>query len=472
MDDKKIKKLRELISKYNYKVLVYAHYPHKNYWQVDFPESKFKESLLLLANERKDYPLMLYVHIPFCNVQCFYCTCHSCLPDSYNEIKNYLEYLYKEFDLMIDFFNKNSIKPNIKEIHIGGGSPTILKKEDFDRLMEKISLLADLKNIREFSIEIDPRFVSKDMMKYYSEKGINRISFGIQDFDLNVQKAINRVQPESIVKKLMTPEIRNYFSQGINFDMLVGLPNQTVESIKKTIEALLKLSPDRVCFSYLGFFPEHAKHQLIMIDGKNGRPARLPDEYERRLIFLAGAEMLINNGYIRTGYDHFAKATDELIDSLKQRKMKWNALGVTTGDYSDTLAIGASSTNTIGNYYSQNLYYKEGYIERIKENKFPVYKGYVLDDDDIKRREVVQSIRNFLRLDYDEMSKRLGIDFKEYFKDEISKLKEFVEDGIISLNGNGFDVTEIGIEFVLYICRIFDKYIMENKKPNFEQQED
>jgi oxygen-independent coproporphyrinogen III oxidase len=463
MDENKIKKIKELCSKYNYRARVYAHYPHKDFWNMDFNEDDYKKSLLQLKDKNKDSSAMLYVHIPFCKIQCFYCCCHTCIPEDYKEIRNYLDYLFKEFDLLHDFFKENSINPNIREIHIGGGSPTILTKDDFNALIEKIGTIVDLKNIREFSLEIDPRFIDKDKLKYYSTKGINRVSFGIQDFDPDVQKAINRVQPPEILEKILTPDVRNYFSHGINFDMLCGLPNQTVESTKRTFETLLKFSPDRVCFSYLGFFPKHAKHQLIMIDGKNGRPTKLPDYIETKMIFLKGTEMLMNSGYTRTGYDHFAKSTDNLTESLKKGKMTWNSLGVTTGDYSNTIAVGGNATGTIGNAYSQDLYYKEGYIEELEKGKLPVYRGYVLNEDDLKRREVIQLIRNYGKINYHELGEKLNIDFKEYFKEEIMSLKEFADDGILIYDENGFEITEIGMEFILYVCMKFDNFLKNNE---------
>ncbi len=465
MEETTKKKIKRLMEKYNYRTYVYAEYPHKSYWTKEFYEDMYKKALLTLGSEKKDSPLMLYIHIPFCKIQCFYCTCHTYITNDYQKVKDYLDSLYKELALLKDFFNENSIKPNFTEIHIGGGSPTLLKEEEFDVLIKNISELVEINKLREFSLEIDPRTIDKERLRYYSKKGINRISFGIQDFESDVQKAINRVQPFELVEKLMTPEIRNIFSHGINLDILCGLPNQTTETIKRTFEKIIHLSPDRVCYSFLGFFPEYAKHQYLMFDGKNGRPNRLPDKYERRIMFMTGVEMLLKNGYIRTGYDHFTKSTDEIVESLKKGKMRWNALGITTGDYRDIIAIGACSTNTIGKYYSQNLYYNEGYIEAVNEMKFPVYKGYVLNEEEIIRREVIQTIRNYGKINYDEMGKKLKIDFKKYFKKELEGLEGFEKDGILKKDDAGFEITDLGIEFVLFVCGNFDSFLKDNKIP-------
>ncbi|MBR9705314.1 oxygen-independent coproporphyrinogen III oxidase [Candidatus Pacearchaeota archaeon] len=454
--------LKKLLDKYDYRSFVYAEYPHKSHWKETFSDDDFKDSLLTFKEEKKDSPLMFYVHIPFCNVQCFYCTCHTCITSKYEEIKEYLNYLYKEIDLIKDFLNKNEIKLNVKEIHIGGGSPTLLNESDFDTLINKIQSIIDLDNLREFSIEIDPRNISEEKLVYYRKKGINRISFGIQEFDKSVQKAINRIQPVEVVEKLLTQNIRNLFPHGINFDILVGLPNQTIDSITKTFDTIVKLSPDRICYSYLGFFPKYSKHQLVMVDGKNGRPTTLPNNIEKRLMFLKGAQILENNNYVRVGFEHFAKKTDQVVKALKEGKLKWNALGITTGDYTDVLAIGASGSNTLGKYYSQNNYLKEGYYEKLNENKFPIFKGYILNKDDEIRRDVAQYIRNYNKLDYKFIEDKHNIKFNEYFKSEIEKFNEFEKDKILTITDCGFEITEIGREFVLFVCGIFDKYYTNN----------
>ena len=219
--------------------------------------------------------------------------------------------------------------PNFTEIHLGGGSPNVLRNTDFRALIDRLGSLADMKNIKEFSIEIDPREVTEDKLLFYHECGVNRLSFGIQDFDPDVQKAINRVQPPELVEKLLTDKVRRSFDKGINFDLLCGLPLQTTESIRRTLDQVVKLAPDRICFNYLHYSPKFAKHQQLMIDGKNGRPTRLPDLYERKMIFNEALSVLLDNGYVRTGYEHFAKPNDEVVRALLDKKLHWNSLGVT-----------------------------------------------------------------------------------------------------------------------------------------------
>jgi oxygen-independent coproporphyrinogen-3 oxidase len=381
------------------------------------------------------------------------------ITNDYERIKNYLDFLFLEIDLFCKFFEENSIIPNFTEIHIGGGSPTILQEKEFGQLLEKLQLIVDLKNLSEFSIEIDPREVNIEKIKFYHTKGIDRISFGIQDFDPDVQKAINRVQPPELVEKLLTPEVRKRFEKGINFDIICGLPLQSQESIRRTFERIVKISPDRICFNYLHYSPKFYKHQMIMIDARNGRPTKLPDVYERKMIFTEALNILLKNGYVRTGYDHFAKPDDEVAKAMKNKTMHWNALGVTSGRYSDVIGIGPHSWSTIGNYYSQNVYELPLYEAAVTKGRFPIYRGYKLNKDDIIRREVIQALRNFFFLDFNDVEKKYNIDFKKYFKEEIVSLAEFIKDGIAELSDKAITITELGQQFTNIVCMNFDSYI-------------
>ena len=243
--DSDMTQLNQLLKKYTNIYSMYVEYPHKSVWTADLGDAALGGALGNLFSKDKNAPLLLYVHIPFCPTQCFYCTCHTYLTRNYERVREYLRQLYSEVDLYRGIFDKCGVKPAFREIHLGGGSPGMLHKEEFDRLLEKLGSVADLKNLSEFSIEVDPRAANVEMLRYYHEKGINRISLGVQDFDPDVQKAINRVQPAELVENLLTPEIRRYF-HGINFDIMWGLPKQTRATFKKTIETTIRLSPDRI----------------------------------------------------------------------------------------------------------------------------------------------------------------------------------------------------------------------------------
>ncbi len=437
---------------------MYTEYPHKRYWSKEFGSKEFQTVLKSWHTNGETPPTMLYIHIPFCEQFCWFCTCSMKVTKNYQRIKNYIELLYLEIDLLQDFFIQNGIRFNIREIHLGGGSPTLLREEEFDKLIEKIGSIVDLKNLGEFSIEIDPRKVDKDRMQYYHQKGINRISFGLQDFDLNVQKAINRIQPPELIENLLTPEIRKLFKNGVSFDIICGLPLQTEKSIRETFERIVKISPDRICLNFLHYVPEFAKHQTIMADGCDGRPSQLPDMYERKDLFVEALGILLEGGYIRTGYDHFAKPTDSLSGTMEDRTMHWNALGVTPGVCHDVIGLGTSSISTIGDYYIQNFYEVPSYKGAVMNEVFPVYRGYGLDRDDIIRRDIIRTLRNFFFLDCSDIERRYDIEFKEYFEDELSALADFVKDELVEIRDDTIIITELGHQFANLVCRVFDAY--------------
>lgn len=449
----------KLVRKYNFRAFMYVEYPHRSFWSKEFNHQNYRSALTTLFMNKKDVPLMLYVHIPFCRTRCFYCLCHTFITCDYTKIKDYLTGLFAEISLLRDFLASNSVEYNFQEVHLGGGSPTLLQEKEFIRLKEELQRLVDFKKLREFAIEVDPRMVDKERMKFYHRMGINRISLGVQDLDPKVQKAINRLQPPDIIENLLTPEIRAYFDNGINFDIIYGLPWQTAKSIRRTFERLVKISPDRICLSYLHYSPKFARHQRVMIDGRQGRPGRLPDQYERKMLFLEAMKVLMDNGYVRTGYDHFAKSTDAVVKAMQRQEMGWNALGVTAGRYSDVIGIGPSSVSTIGSYYFQNVFDLPDYKTAVTRGKFPVYRGYRLSEDDLIRRSIIQTLRNFFVLDFNEIEKKYSLNFKEYFKDELAALAGLIKDEIVEVADSTMRITGLGRQFADIVCAVFDRYV-------------
>ncbi|MDA8560524.1 oxygen-independent coproporphyrinogen III oxidase [Nitrospinae bacterium] len=455
----KKEQIDKLVERYGATGFMYTEYPHKRFWDKNCGDEQFKSALATEMGSSEDNPTLLYIHLPFCQELCWFCTCHVSITNNYDKVVEYLEWLYKEIDLLSQTFQDNSIKPVFTEIHLGGGSPTFLKEPEFDALVERLNKIVNTDTLQEFSIEIDPRRVDRERMEYYHKKGINRISFGIQDFDLNVQKAINRVQPVELIENLLTPDIRNLFPNGVNFDVICGLPHQTPESIRVTAKECVRLSPDRICFNYLHFAPQFAQHQENMCDGKNGRPSKLPDYSERKNLFGEGLKVLSENGgYVRTGYDHFALATDEVAKSMESGQLHWNSLGVTAGRYLNVIGIGVHSYSTIGKHYFQNVYEINDYQAALTKGELPVYRGHELSADDLLRRDIIQRIRNYFYLSIVEIEKLYGIDFNIYFEPELRKLKQFIEDGLVETTDEAIVVTETGYQFTNIVCRIFDKY--------------
>ena len=442
----------KLLNKYKNLYAMYVEYPHKSLWTPEFSGAAYAAAIEEHILKSSNAPLLLYIHIPFCKLQCYYCTCHTVITSNYDRVRQYLELLYAEMDLLKAVFDKHGVKPNIKEIHLGGGSPTILKIEDFDKLIDKLGSITDLSSVKEFTIEVDPRSVSTDTLKYYHSKGLNRLSFGVQEFNPEVQKAINRVQPAALVESLLTPEIRGLF-HGINFDFMWGLPKQTRASYKESLETLLRIAPDRISLLLLHFAPKLKKHQLMM------KESDLPDLYERTLMFHDAVEQLTGNGYVRIGLEHFAKPDDDLSKALKAGTAAWNSLGYTAGRYFNVIGIGTGSSGTIAdNYYFQNTYELPEYEKLLKAGLLPAFRGYKLNNDDVIRRELIQKMRIYFRLDFKYFEDKYKIVFAEYFSAELKALNEFVKDGILELGKGHLEVTELGKFFTMQICRTFDKY--------------
>lgn len=445
--------VNKLIKKYNRNLYaMYVEYPHKSVWSDKISDSDFKIALNNLFSENKNAPLLLYLHIPFCPRQCYYCTCHTFITNNHEKIQNYLNTLCLEIDLLRNLFEKYSVKPNFREIHLGGGSPTILLKKEFDALIEKIQSITDIKKLTEFAIEIDPRVTTIEMLRYYHGKGINRISFGVQDFDPDVQKAVNRIQPAYLTEKLLTPEIRKYF-HGINFDIMWGLPKQTRKTFRKTIETAIKLSPDRISLLLLHYAPEVKKHQKKM------KISEFPSTEEKTAIFHETIETLQKAGYVRIGLEHFAKPSDDLAKALKNSTLRWNNMGYTSGRYYDIIGLGPWSASTITpEYYFQNVYSLKEYESTVKKLKFPVYRGYKLNKDDIIRRNIIHNLRIYFSVDFGNIENKYNIIFTEYFEKELSMMNDLINDGILNLTEKTIEVTELGKYFTMQVCRIFDNH--------------
>jgi oxygen-independent coproporphyrinogen III oxidase len=447
---------RRLTERYGTEAFMYVEYPHKRFWRKQPDQQLFINEMERVFTETPSTPLMLYVHIPFCHKQCLFCTCHVEIELNYAAVKNYLEYLYREIDLLKDFFDAHGVRPNFREIHLGGGSPTYPKPAEFDQLVEKLSQIVDMHELDEFAIEIDPRRVKLDRMLYYKQKGINRISFGIQDFDPEVQKAVNRVQPANLTERLLTPEVREMFANGVNFDILCGLPHQTRETFRSTMHEVVRLSPDRICVNYMHMSPQFNPHQLDM-------PAdTIPDQFTKKEMFLEAVEILISGGYLRTGYDHFAKADDPVAKAMLAGEMQWNRLGVTTGRYTSTIALGVSGTGTLGDgFYYQNVYDIPNYQAAIDRNEFPIGLAHRLDDTDRLRRDLIQDLRSYFKADKKKYENRTGDSFDDYFATEITNLGDFVENGLVKVDSDRVEITEIGQQFANLIASTFDTYIRD-----------
>jgi len=456
MQEKTLKEIAELIRKYDFEWSWYTDYPSAGFWKDDFQENNYKKALQWLVSKGENYPISLYFHFPFCPKRCYFCVCPSDITTEHKKVNNILKYQFKEIDMLNNFFNTNSFKPNIQLVHFGGGSPSFMNEEEIESLVEKMSLLADIGKLKEFSIEIDPRTIDKNKLVYYSKLGINRISFGIQDFDLKVQKAVNRVQSIQMVEELLS--VRNLF-KSVNFDLIYGMPFQTRASFRNTVNEIIRLSPDKISLNHMFYKPELLKHQKLMVS------SAIPNFDENTMIFLDSVQRLSEEGYVRIGIDHFAKPTDILAIALKNKTLGRSPMGHTHVS-EDSIGIGPWAMGRIANYYSQNNPTVSGYCDALDSGKFPVYRGYVLEKDDQIRRDIIKNIICFSSVHFTEIEEKYEINFKEYFKEELESLNFFVKEGMLEMYTERFNLTYLGRFFQRHICTCFDKLF--KRKENYK----
>ena len=446
-----------LIKKYEKeKSPYYTTYPTGGEWNNDFTAENYIAALEEALPKNKEVPMALYVHIPFCKRLCYFCFCITYITGNREQINKFTKYIFREIEMLDEFFKKNSIIPKVKEIHLGGGTPTYLTKDEFDKLIEKLQLLADVHNLNEFALEIDPRTVTKDDMRYYFSKGINRISFGIQDFDHRVQQSVNRVHSPELIQELITPEARK---SSVNFDIIYGLPFQTRETFRNTIEEVKKLSPDRISLYNYDHTPHIHSHMKLLNE------LDLPDVDEKTIMYIESVRNLLDNGYEWVGIDHFAKPSDKLAEAARNGTLGRNLNGYTTGrTYDIELGLGPSSIGSFGKYYVQSIKTLPEYYKAIDEGKFPILRGFKLNDDDILRRDIIINIICNGLLDFSTIEEKYSINFREYFKNELKSLNNFEEDGLLRLFSDKIVVQPVGRVFVQHIAKVFDKYLQEANK--------
>lgn len=450
MEESIVTKNKEILEKYlKKKRPYYTTFPSPGLWLEGFTSEDYQNAYREVLSKATGHPLQLYVHFPYCRFQCWYCQCYQLVTHDDSIMRKMVEYLCKELDLLFEFFQKEAIEPNFIEVHLGGGSPSHMNSDLFDYLVDKIKTYINIDKLSEFAIEIDPRTVDKEKLRHYHERGITRISFGIQDVDPEVQNAINRIQPLELVEDLL--KLRHLFT-GVNFDLIHGLPKQTRESLRHSLETIIKLSPDRIAFSILGHRPDIFKHNRQI------KEEDLPGLIERAQMWEDSLLFLLENGYVRIGMDHFAKSTDELAVAQKNKKIYRNLMGYSPGRFEDTIAIGPSSMTRLANYYFGNVYDLPSYYDSVDKKIFPILRGFRLSKDQVIRREIMNLIMIYCEVEYALIEEKFGISFNSYFAEEIKNLNEFVQLNIVEVTDRKFAVKDMvfGYHFLPNLCMIFD----------------
>jgi len=438
-------------AKYSRPAPRYTSYPTA----VEFKDLKMEDIVPFYKNSTK--PLSLYFHIPFCKSACYFCGCNVIYTSKEDKKVKYLEYLRKELQILKKHLDTNR---EVIQLHFGGGTPTFLSPEQLKELLDLIhEFFPNFADDSENSIEIDPRFLTKEQLEVLIEGGINRISFGVQDFNYDTQKAVNRIQSYELTKNAVDMA-RDYGIKSINIDLIYGLPYQTFDSFKETLNQVLTLNPDRLAVFNYAHVP-WMKKSMRKID-----ETTLPHPSEKLKILKYTIDFFEGNGYKMVGMDHFAKPEDELFKALKKGELHRNFQGYTTKGGADLIGIGVTSIGEVEDAYIQNYKDLKNYEKAIDEGKLPVFRGVILNDEDKIRKKIIMEMMANFSLDIKRLQKETGINFFEKFADEIKEMQEFVDEGLVTISDDKIEVSKTGTMLIRNIVLPFDEYFkkMKNQK--------
>jgi oxygen-independent coproporphyrinogen-3 oxidase len=398
--------------------------------------------------------LSIYVHLPFCSTLCFYCACNKIATRDRNKGARYLDYLAREIDLQSPLFAGDK---RVEQMHWGGGTPTFFDSKQLATLFNQLRSNFDFAPDGEYSIEIDPRTVNTEGVAALRTMGFNRMSLGVQDFDPDVQKAVNRIQSEEQTLAVMDAARREGFLS-VNVDLIYGLPRQNLITFNRTLARVIAAQPDRIAIYNYAHLPERFTPQRRIVAGELP-----PPDAKLKLLGLA-AQRLAEAGYVYIGMDHFAKPDDALAVAQRQGRLTRNFQGYSTHAECDLLALGVSSIGQIGPTYSQNFRDLESYYASIGRGELPVMRGLELTIDDLLRRAVIRS----LMCDFAVCKEIIGVsylvDFNEYFSEELIELRELEQCGLVAFEDGWINVTPAGRMLVRNVCMVFDKYLRRGQE--------
>ncbi|MDO4694501.1 MAG: oxygen-independent coproporphyrinogen III oxidase [Eikenella sp.] len=423
----------------------YTSYPTADRFHTGFSEQDYRQAL----RQRGGGPLSLYIHIPFCNTICYYCGCNKVITKDTARADRYLGYLKQEFALQAQNWTG---KPPLAQLHFGGGTPTFLSQSQlafvFGLIREHFTLLPE----GEYSIEIDPRKVSRETVLFLGRLGFNRMSVGIQDFDPQVQQAVNRIQSEAETRTVIEAAREAGF-RSVSVDLIYGLPHQSPASMRQTLDKVLALDPDRLAVYHYAHLPHLFKPQRRIDTGA------VPDSSTKLDMLQAIVQRLDQAGYVFIGMDHFAKPDDELAAALREGRLQRNFQGYSTHADCDLVALGVSAIGKIGRVYSQNERELDAYYAALDAGRLPIMRGYVLNDDDLLRRRLIQDLMCRFGLEFADYTAECGRPFADYFAAEMPELAEMAAKGLLELDGEGLRVSAKGRFLIRNIAMVFDHHL-------------
>lgn len=397
-------------------------------------------------------PLSLYLHLPFCRSACYFCGCNVIYTSKEEGKSEYIELLARELEILKD---KTDCTRPIYQLHFGGGTPTFFSAKELEKIISLLkNTFTNFAQNAEISCEIDPRFFNEDQAQALENGGFNRFSFGVQDFQSEVQNAIHRIQPLEIVQNAVNLA-RKHGIKSINFDLIYGLPHQNLETFSKTLKTCLSLSPDRFAIFNYAHVP-WMKKTMRKID-----ETTLPSPKEKLEILKTNIEILSEAGYEMIGMDHFAKPNDELFLALKDGSLRRNFQGYSTKGGTSTLGLGLTSIGEGRDFYAQNHKDFQSYKNAILEGNLPFCKGIKLNTDDLIRKRVIMRLMSVFKLDFAEIEREFEIDFLKYFKKEIALLREYEKENLLEISNSKIEIKLTGVLLVRNIAMCFDAYLLD-----------
>ena len=438
-----------LIQKYNYSGPRYTSYPTALEFSEDFGDAEFQQAVARYPER----PLSLYVHIPFCHKLCYFCGCNKIVTRQQHKADQYLDALEQEILHRAPLFAGR----RVSQLHWGGGTPTYLDKAQISRLMTLLRSNFSFEADAEISIEVDPREIELDVLDHLRAEGFNRLSMGVQDFNKEVQRLVNREQDEDFIFALLR-RARDIGFTSTNIDLIYGLPKQTPESFAFTLERVAELNPDRLSvFNYAHLPTLFAAQRKI-------KDADLPSAQQKLDILQQTITSLTDNGYQFIGMDHFARPDNELAIAQREGVLHRNFQGYTTQGDTDLLGMGVSAISMLGDCYAQNQKELKHYYQQVDETGNALWRGIVLTHDDCIRRDAIKALICNFRLDMTEVERQWDLNFADYFAEDLRLLAPLAKDGLVDISERAIQVTPKGRLLIRNICMCFDAYLRQKAR--------
>ncbi|WP_048305685.1 oxygen-independent coproporphyrinogen III oxidase [Halomonas sp. PR-M31] len=447
---------RALVEKYDRPGPRYTSYPTAPRFNTAFALDDYRDAAKRSNQDSASTPLSVYIHIPFCKSLCYYCACNKIITHKTERAVEYLDYLKREIALQAGLFDANR---KLTQLHLGGGTPTYLTNDQMTELMDALDEAFTLERgaQREFSLEVDPRTVSPQQLRELYALGFNRLSLGVQDFDPDVQQAVNRTQSEQQIQDLIETA-RDVGFESISFDLIYGLPLQTVESFTTTLNKVVSMRPDRVAAYSYAHLPDTFRAQRLI------RPEDMPPPERKLELLELTIDRLQTAGYVYIGMDHFALPEDELTQARDNGTLQRNFQGYSTHADCDLIGLGVSAIAKVGDTYSQNAKVLSEYYASLDKDQLPIQRGYRLNADDHLRRDVIHQLMCHNRIDFAAIEVAHGIHFRDYFADALASLDELVADNLVSIEPDALVLHPQGRLMMRNVAMAFDAYIGADSK--------